>query len=60
MILVYFASDGCVDNVVNNRVYFSHNRTFHEECKNVLDYQKNCFQCVRLFKPQLEMYTQPI
>ena len=46
MILVYFASGGYVDDVVNNRADHQFtsvigSRTFQR--KSVLDYQKNCF-----------------
>ena len=40
MILVYFPSGECVDDVINNRkkisVYFSHNHAFHKWYRNVL------------------------
>ena len=46
MILPYFPSGGCVNDVVNNRTnhqFTSVYPTFREYRKSVLDYQKNCF-----------------
>ena len=55
MIMASFPSGGCVADVVNNRTNYQFTSAIIIYFMNVLDYQKNCFECVHLFKPQLKV-----
>ena len=47
MILVYFSSDGCVDDVVSNKANYQFTSVivvvYFMNSAIALDYQKNCF-----------------